>query len=227
LAAASSAAAAMAPQQIAGLSFDAHSPTSLLAYVATTVVVNSVFPLPLAGPLLTVAVVLYGVVPGFVLNLCAAVVGCCLTLVLTRSCLRPHFIRLLGEHAEVWHSLDGAIVEQGAMIPLLFRLTPAAPVVLANVVLSLTSVDAWTYAWTVFIGFIPSGIPFAYAAVVGEAVINEFPPKDPVLLSVTLLGLVATVLAVWQVGVLAASEMRKAGVRLPFGEQQLDSREMV
>ena len=133
LAAASSAAAAMAPQQIAGLSFDAHSPTSLLAYVATTVVVNSVFPLPLAGPLLTVAVVLYGVVPGFVLNLCAAVVGCCLTLVLTRSCLRPHFIRLLGEHAEVWHSLDGAIVEQGAMIPLLFRLTPAAPVVLANV----------------------------------------------------------------------------------------------
>ena len=94
-------------------------------------------------------------------------------------------------------------------------------------VLSLTSVDAWTYAWTVFIGFIPSGIPFAYAAVVGEAVINEFPPKDPVLLSVTLLGLVATVLAVWQVGVLAASEMRKAGVRLPFGEQQMDSREMV
>ena len=97
-------------------------------------------------------------------------------------------------------------------IPLLVRSTPVAPVVPSNFLLALTSIDAWTFTWTVFVGMIPAGLPYAYGAVVGEQALKQFPPKDPLLLTLALVGLVATMLVVYKIGTIATEELSRAGV---------------
>ena len=194
-----------------GISFDTDAPQTVALYVLLTVVVNGFVPVPLASVMCALGVVLYGWFYGFILNLVASVTGCCLGLAVFRL-FRPFFLSMLGEHTATWSAIDNAISQEGYRIPLLLRLTPVMPVVLTNAMLSLTSVDAFTYAWTTMAGFIPASIPYAYTAVVGEAVLNDFPPKDPVMISVSLLGLAATLLAVWKLGSIASAELKKAGV---------------
>jgi len=194
-----------------GISFDTDAPETVALYALLTIVVNGFIPVPLASVMCALGVVLYGWFYGFILNLVASVTGCCLGLAVFRL-FRPFFLSMLGQHTETWSAIDKAIAKEGYKIPLLLRLTPVMPVVLTNAMLSLTSVDAFTYAWTTLAGFIPASIPYAYGAVVGEAVLNDFPPKDPVMISISLLGLTATLLAVWKIGSIASEELKKAGV---------------
>ena len=194
-----------------GISFDPSAPQTVAIYALLTVVVNGFVPVPLAGVMCALGCVLYGWGYGLLLNLVASVTGCCISLFAFRL-FRPFFLSMLGAHMDTWSAIDGAISREGYRIPLLLRLTPIMPVVLTNAMLSLTSVDAFTYAWTTLAGFLPASIPYAYAAVVGEQVLSDFPPKDPVMLTVSVLGLVATLLAVWKIGSIAGAELKKAGV---------------
>lgn len=196
-----------------GLSFDKYAPSTVLVYSALNIAVNAFVPVPLSGAVLLTGVLLYGWFYGFILSLVTSVIGCYLCLVVTRM-FRPTFLSLLGKHTETYSAVDAALVRQGFRIPLLLRLTPVAPVVLCNVLLSLTSIDPITYVWTTFVGFIPASIPYAYAAVVGMQVLTEFPPSDPVMVSTMLVGLVATVLTVWKVGEIAMAELSRSGVAM-------------
>lgn len=195
--------------------FDATAPSTIFVYSLLNVIIHSVLPLPISSFFWMAAVLLYGPVAGFVLALLTSALGCYLALPLTRSCLRPYILRCLGEHEAMWNSLDAAIVRERWKIPLLMRSTPVMPVVLTNFFLALTSIDEWTYSWTVTIGMIPSGLPFAYAAVVGQQVLEDFPPHDPLLLVVSLVGLLATVLVVYKIGAVAANELNRHGVQTP------------
>merc|ERR1712073_100505 len=89
------------------------------------------------------------------------------------------------------------------------------PAVPANLLLALTSIDSWTFLWTAVCGFIVGNIPFVYAGFVGAQVLEEFPPRNPVLLFISLLGLAATLLVTWKLGSIASSELHKAGVGPP------------
>ena len=198
-----------------GISFDANDPSTIVIFSVLNIIIHSVWPIPITTIFWVAAVLMYGPIYGFLLTLLTSALGCYLALVVTR-CFRPWVLRLLGEHQAVWHALDYAIVRERWKIPLLVRSTPVMPVVLTNFLLALTSIDTWTYTWTVTVGMIPSGLPYAYGAVVGEAVLKEFPPKDPLLLLLSLIGLVATVLAVYKVGSIATHELSKAGVESPM-----------
>ena len=59
---------------------------------------------------------------------------------------------------------------------------------------------------------IPSGFPYAYAAVVGQQVLHEFPPTDGPLLVMSIFGLVVTFLTVYKVGAVASEALREAGI---------------
>ena len=63
----------------------------------------------------------------------------------------------------------------------------------------LTSISTWTYLWTCAIGLIPSNLPYAYGAQLGASLASEFPPSDPVMLTMTILGFVASVAIAWKV----------------------------
>ena len=140
--------------------------------------------------------------------------GCYIGFLLAR-CFRPFFLHLLGEHSHIWHSVDQALARDGWKIPLLVRSTPVMPVVITNFLLALTSIDDLTYVWTVAVGMVPSGLPYAYAAVVGEQVLHEWPPKDGLMLTLSAIGLVATVLVVYKVGTIATDALARAGVESP------------
>lgn len=197
-----------------GIAWDASDPYTLVSYSILNVLIHSVMPLPITTAFWVAAVVLYGSVFGFVLCVLTSTLGCYVGFLLAR-CFRAFFLRLLGEHSHVWHSVDRALARDGWKIPLLVRSTPVMPVVITNFLLALTSIDDFTYVWTVAVGMIPSGLPYAYAAVVGEQVLHEWPPKDGVVLTVSVIGLVATVLVVYKVGAIATDALAKAGIDSP------------
>lgn len=194
-----------------GVTFDSEAPETLALYVLITMAANAL-PIPTLASIMCVAgVLLYGWLYGFVVNILAAVTGCYGGLLVCRA-FRPFFLQRLGRRASMWQSVDCAIADDGYKIPLLLRLTPVLPPFITNALLSLTSIDGWTYLWTTGVGFVPASVPYAYGAVVGEQVLREFPPQDPVLLSVSLIGLTATVLAVVKIGSIASAQLSKAGV---------------
>jgi len=197
------------------VTFDAADPATLVWFTLLNVLVHSILPLPVSSVFWMSAVVLYGFWAGFAIAILSSALGCYLALPITR-CFRPFIIHLLGPEGQAtWRAMDRAIVRERWKIPLLVRATPVMPVVPSNFLLALTSIDDWTYAWTVCVGLIPSGLPYAYAAIVGQQVLEQFPPEDPLVLISLLVGLVATVLAVYKIGTIAAHELLKHGVESP------------
>lgn len=195
-----------------GISWDSNNPTTVLSFSFGNMLIHSVLPIPLSGVFWIAAIVLYGPVVGFIFAMVTSAIGCSISFAIARS-FKPYFLECLGgEHAKVWRSMDGALARDGWKIPLLIRSTPASPAVLTNFMLSLTSIDFWTYTWTMVVGMIPSGFPYAYAAVVGQQVLHEFPPTDGPLLVMSIFGLVVTFLTVYKVGAVASEALREAGI---------------
>jgi uncharacterized membrane protein YdjX (TVP38/TMEM64 family) len=182
-----------------GVAFDANNPATIVIFSFLNVIIHSFVPMPVTSVFWVTSVVLYGPVWGFLLVLSTSTLGCYLALIATRRCLRPFILKMLGDYDSSWRSLDAAIVRERWKIPLLVRSTPVMPVVLTNFLLAMTAIDDWTYTWTTGVGMIPSGLPYVYAAVVGEQVMEQFPPTDPFLLVLSLVGLLATILAVYYV----------------------------
>ena len=196
-----------------GISLDPSSPSTAVVYVLLTVSANGLVPFPPASVMCVAGVLLYGWPFGFILNVLASVLGCCLALLVVRR-FRTPILELLGSSAPLWRAIDAAIVADGFRIPLLLRLTVVMPVVLGNALLSLTSVDAFTYTWTTLVGFTLASLPYAYGALVGKEMMEEFPPTDPVLIASTVFSLLATALCVFKVAEIAVVELRKAGVHV-------------
>ena len=191
---------------------DANPLLVFLEYSAINVIVTSVIPLPLAGTMVAVGALIYGIPLGMLINTVSSTVGAWLGLVFARHACRPCLMRMLGRYRRKWEALDYAIVQEGWQIALLIRLAPVAPLVLSNVLLAMTSISHWTYIWTSAVGFAPSNLPFAYAAQLGKSMAQEFPPKDPVLLTMSILGLVASVAIAWKIGRIATRVLRKHGL---------------
>jgi len=175
----------------------------LLAYSAVNIVATSVIPIPVATTLVPLATILCGLLGGLALNVGTTLVGAYLGLLLVRSRCRPGFERLLGSHHARWLALDRALSEHGAQIPLLIRCSPLSPVVITNVLLSLTSVSQFTYMWTCLVGEVLTSLPYAYATHVGLSTLEIGLGQDPVLLLLSCLGIAASLAIAWKVGVVA------------------------
>ena len=200
---------------ILGINFAEHRGVDgVLLYSALNFVVSSVIPVPLAAALVAVGALVWGIVWGLLLNVVSTTLGAWFGLCLTRGACRPVLMRALGRYRESWQALDSALSAEGWQIALLIRLAPVAPLVVSNILLSLTSIRQRTYVWTTFVGTIPSNLPFAYAAQLGLSLANEFPPKDPVVLTMTIVGFIASALVAWKIGRIARRTLRKHGVDL-------------
>mmetsp|Transcript_19033 Transcript_19033/g.48726 ORF Transcript_19033/g.48726 Transcript_19033/m.48726 type:complete len:340 (-) Transcript_19033:186-1205(-) len=201
-----------ATQLPGGLQFDPCDPLVVMWYSLANIVVTSVVPVPLAGPMTAVAAILFGLFLGMVINVLSSVVGAYIGLLCIRHLCRPCFMRALGRYHKHWLALDAALSEQGSQIALLIRIAPISPMVATNILLSLTSISTPTYLWTCAIGIIPSNLPYAYAAQLGVSLASEFPPQDPVMLTMTVLGLVASIAIAWKLGNIAKRLLQQHGV---------------
>lgn len=198
-----------------GFEFDPNDPAVILEYSFVNILITSVIPVPLAGPMTAVACLLFGLFMGMVINTLTSVVGAWIGLWATRYMCRPCFVRALGRHQKKWEALDAAITSQGFQIALLIRVAPVSPMVATNILLSLTSISVWTYLWTCAVGIIPANFPYAYAAVVGASLASEFPPRDPVMLSMSVLGLVATIGVAYKVRTRSTTTSTASLAQLP------------
>lgn len=199
---------------ILGLSLDVQeSPVmAALEYTGINFIISSVVPIPLAGTLVAVGVLMFGIVGGMAINVISSTLGAYVGLLLTRSCCKPCFLKLLGRHASKWKALDNALIADGPALALLIRVTPLMPLVATNILLSLTSISHTSYCWTTLVGLVPANLPYAYAAQLGLSLYEEFPPRDPVMLTLTLGGLVASILIAVKVGKIARKALNKHGL---------------
>ena len=197
---------------VLGFTFDPNNPAVILEYSGANILATSIIPVPLAGPMSAVGTLLFGLFPGLCVNVLTSVVGAWVSLVAVRFVCHPCFMQALGKYRTRWEALDAALTSQGAQIALLIRIAPVSPMVLTNFLLSLTSIDLWTYTWTCFIGLFPANLPYAYAAQVGMSLASEFPPRDPVMLSLSILGFVATIAVAWKIGKIATQALKRHGL---------------
>ena len=85
-----------------------------------------------------------------------------------------------------------------------------SPLVITNTLLSLTSISQFTYAWTVFVGEVVTSFPYAYATHVGATLVDrDQRQRDPFMLVVSFIGLVASVAIAWKVGVVAKAVLEQ------------------
>jgi len=183
-----------------------------LEYSLINVIVCSVIPLPFAGPLVAAGALLFGLVRGMTLNVLSSVVAAYISLLLTRGICRPCLLRMIGAKGRArWEALDAAITSDGPMLALLIRLSPLSPMVITNILLSLTSLSQGHYLWTTAIGIVPGNLPYAYAAEVG-ATLADAGHQDPAMLAITVIGLVASVLIAVKVASIARTALRKHGL---------------
>ena len=196
---------------VLGFTFDPSDPAVIIEYSLANILANSLIPLPLAGSMTAIGTLLFGMLSGMVINTVTAVIGAEISLLFVRHACRPCLERRLGRFHAKYKALDAALTSQGAQIALLIRLAPVAPMVLTNILLSLTSISQFTYLWTCAIGIVPANLPYAYAAQVGVSIANEFPPKDPFMLIMTVVGLIASIAIAWKIGVIANRVLRRHG----------------
>lgn len=197
---------------VLGLSLDPDDPLVVLEYSIINVLVTSVVPLPLAGTMVAVGCGLFGIVAGLVLNTVTSAIGAYLGLFATRYWCRDCIIRRLSSYGNRWQLLDAALVAQGWQIALLIRMAPISPLVLSNIMLSLTSISVWTYSWTTIVGLVPSNLPYAIAGQLGREMAQSFPPKDPLTLIMSIVGFVASIGVAWKLAVIARTVLKKHGI---------------
>lgn len=197
---------------VAGIEFCPNSPAVFIEYSVVNVICTSIIPVPLAGPLAAVGTLLFGLWLGLVVNVLTSTAGAWIGLVCVRYACRPCCMRMIGRYEKRWRALDAALTAQGWQIALLIRVAPISPMVLTNILLSLTSIPLHTYLWTCFLGIFPANLPYAYAAQAGVALSEGFPPKDPVMLIITIVGLLASLAIAWKIGVIAKRLLKRHGI---------------
>ena len=141
---------------VLGFTFDPSDPAVIIEYSLANILANSLIPLPLAGSMTAIGTLLFGMLSGMVINTVTAVIGAEISLLFVRHACRPCLERRLGRFHAKYKALDAALTSQGAQIALLIRLAPVAPMVLTNILLSLTSISQFTYLWTCAIGIVPA-----------------------------------------------------------------------
>lgn len=129
----------------------------LYALLYTLVVALS---LPLATVLTLGAGALFGHVLGSALVLGSATLGACGALLLSRHGLRPWVTRRWGAR---WQALglDQPATLRRALLSL--RLAPVVPFVLLNLLMGLTRIRVWDFAWISALGMAPATVLYVHA----------------------------------------------------------------
>ena len=152
---------------------------TLLGYSLINILATCIVPMPIATSLVPLATILFGFIGGMLVNVGTTCVGAYLCFLLVRHGCRPWFLRALGKQHSKWHAINEALAKDGWQIPLLIRCSPVSPVVITNILLSLTSISPFTYVWTTFVGETLTSLPYAYGTYVGASLIASDERQSP------------------------------------------------
>ena len=155
---------------------------------------------------------LHGVFFGSFLYLIGTTIGGLGTLLVVRI-LRDVLLRqeCMLKHKDTWEAFDAAIEAEGPLkLVTLLRLSPAMPFAPTSGLLGLTRVPLLQFCVGTFGGLAPFTVVYSYVGTVGREMVTGNLLDDPLQLSMTLFGLVATIYVTYRIGVMASVALATA-----------------
>lgn len=134
----------------------------VVAFVGGSViyVVTTAFSLPGAAILTLLAGALFGLVQGTILVSFASTLGATLAFLMARFIARESVERKMGR----WMAaINKGIEKEGTLYLLVLRLIPLVPFFVINLVMGLTKIKVWTFAWVSQLGMLPGTLVYVNA----------------------------------------------------------------
>lgn len=193
---------ALSPDKLVALSewFEKLGPNAVFLYSALYFVLELVG-VP-ALPLTLGSGYLFGVVKGTIAVSAAATAASAAAFLIARYGLRDSVSKLASRYPR-FRAMDRAIGREGFKFVLLLRLSPLLPFAISNYLYGLTSVDLAPYVAGSWLGMLPGTIAYVSAGAAVNALTDLDGGGGQVNPGLVVLGLAATVGALWTVGKMA------------------------
>ncbi|WP_108788304.1 FAD-dependent oxidoreductase [Erythrobacter sp. Alg231-14] len=140
--------------------FYAENPIAVLAGFFAIYVVVTAASLPGAAIMTLAAGALFGLVVGTIFVSFASTLGATLAFLASRYVLRDSIEAKFGDRLK---SINEGLERDGAFYLFTLRMIPAVPFFVINLVMGLTRIKTWTFAWVSQIGMLLGTIAFVYA----------------------------------------------------------------
>lgn len=138
---------------------EAHPLAAALGFLGIYVAVTALS-LPVATPLTLLGGALFGFWQGLVLVSVAATAGATLAFLVARYLLRDWVRARLGDRAR---GIEAGLARDGAFYLFSLRLIPVVPFVAVNLLMGLTPMRAWTFAWVSQLGMLAGTVVYVNA----------------------------------------------------------------
>jgi pyruvate/2-oxoglutarate dehydrogenase complex dihydrolipoamide dehydrogenase (E3) component/uncharacterized membrane protein YdjX (TVP38/TMEM64 family) len=160
--------------------YRAHPLRTAAAYFAVYVAVTGLS-LPGAAVMTLAGGAIFGLLWGTVIVSFASTIGATLAFLASRFLLRDW---VQGKFGDKLKTINDGVVKEGAFYLFALRLVPAFPFFAINLLMGLTPIRTWTYAWVSQLGMLAGTIVYVYAGVK----LGEFKVSIGLLLAFALLG---------------------------------------
>jgi uncharacterized membrane protein YdjX (TVP38/TMEM64 family) len=181
----------------------------VIAYVVASVTLAPAFLLTFA------AGAVFGLWRGTVIVYIAASLGSSAVFAIASPLADSRFLRWLRKDPRVAAVRD-AVVDEGAWVMFLLRLSPVVPFVFLNYALALSGVRYRDFM-AASVGMLPAIVMYVYygkvAGDVAKLAAGIAPPRGPVYYTLLMVGLIVTILATTAVTRAARKSMRNAALR--------------
>lgn len=138
---------------------DQHYVVSVLLFVGVGFL-TSFSMLPVSLLLALVGGFLFGAVQGAVYTCISITAGATLMLIILRNFCSPWVERRYGHRL---HKFNEELEKYGVNYLLMINLLTIVPFFIVSLLVSLTKLSLGTFAWTLFVGFLPASLIFAFA----------------------------------------------------------------
>ncbi len=186
------------------LEFVRSNPFAATAVVFVLHVLLAMLALPGASLLMLVAGAGFGPLAGTLLCLTACTAGASLSMLVVRHFLQPVVRRKMGTRLA---GLERRVASDGAACLFSLRLLPVIPFALVNVVVGLSGMKAWTFAWISFVGMLAGTFVYVNAG----SQLAEIETAGDIYSPRVLLSLAALALLPWLLKLAYGAWERRAG----------------
>ncbi len=103
---------------------------------------------------------IFGVATGLFWVMFSSTAGACLSFLISRYMFRSYFQR---KFTTQFHKMNHRVKKQGISYLFTIRMIPVSPYVVINVVMGLTSMRLWNFAWVTCLGMLPGTFLYVLA----------------------------------------------------------------
>ena len=130
---------------------------------------------------------IFGVGMGLFWVMLATTAGACLSFLMSRYMLRSYFQRRFQKQ---FYKMNHRVEKEGIAYLFTLRMIPVSPFVVINVVMGLTEMRLWNFAWVTFLGMLPGTFLYVLAGKKLSTITKMSQILSwEILLGLTLLGL--------------------------------------